>query len=537
MRDSLLGLLVLTLMVGCDPGGHTSDGDGGAPGRDGGHEVRDASAADVDATLSMDASTPGDGGPSQPPDAGTEPDPSTPDAGTEPEPEPCRTRITYGSAWIHGAGHAAMYDDTSGRVTWDGVCQWDGQSSYAVLSNGWKPYFAGRSSCVIALDVRGECEDPPPAECRTRVTYGESWNAPGGHPNRYDDVRGVVTWNGECEDAGASSRGLLSNGWTPYFAGSDACWMGFRYEQCGGLFVNPVVDQSCADPGVVHDGSRYVMVCTSGSAATAFRMRTSTDLVHWQVEEGRAVFPSGTWPSWASGDFWAPEIHAVGSGWVAYFSARRSDGRLVVGAATADDVLGPYTDIGQPLIVGTGPGVIDAHHFEDTDGQHYVVWKVDGNQNGGPTPILIQRLESDGVTLEGEAATMIDHDLDWEGSLVEGPWLIREGDYYYLFYSANGYASTRYAVGVARRPVSDGVMGEFTKLEDPILTSNDAWSGPGHGSVVRDPNGDWVFVYHSWVAGHVTDSPGRLVLVDRITWRDGWPHMHSAPSTRSQPPP
>src|SRR5690606_40056537 len=78
-------------------------------------------------------------------------------------------------------------------------------------------------------------------------------------------------------------------------------------------------------------------------------------------------------------------------------------------------------------------------------------------------------------------------------------------------WSSDVCSSDLYAIGVARRPVSDGVMGPFTKLGSPILTSNDAWSGPGHGSVVRGPNGDWVFVYHSWVAGHVGDSPGREI--------------------------
>lgn len=515
-------LLALFLVLGC---GGEVDVRGG-----------DASTPDVDgATAPSDAGGSGEGGSDAAPslDAGdldaASPLPD-PDAGTAPE--PCATRITYGAAWMHGPERTTQYDDVNGRVTWDGVCHFDGTNSYAELSNGWKPFFRGRSSCVIALDVRGDCASPPPDGCRTRVTYGASWQAPAGHPNRYDDVRGVVTWDGECNAAGSNSAALLSNGWRPHFNGSNSCSMGFRHEQCGGLYSNPVFPTGCADPGVVKDGNRYVMVCTSGNDAAAFPIRTSRDLVHWQ-NRGRA-FPAGTRPSWASGDFWAPEIHRVGSRWIIYFSARQHNGRFAIGAGIADDVLGPYTDLGRPLVQDPNPGIIDAHHFEAPDGQHYLSWKVDGNDVGRPTPIRIQRIADDGITLQGSPVTILTNDRSWEGGLVEGQWMIHRGGYYYLFYSANGYATTRYAVGVAR---ATSPLGPFTKHGPPILTSNRDWSGPGHGSVVRGPSGDWVHVYHSWVAGQIGAAPGRVVLVDRITWSDGWPRMHSAPSPRSRSQP
>jgi len=112
--------------------------------------------------------------------------------------------------------------------------------------------------------------------------------------------------------------------------------------------------------------------------------------------------------------------------------------------------------------------------------------------------------------------------------------MIHHDGRYYLFYSANGYASTRYGVGVAR---ADSPLGPFTKLSEPILTSNGSFGGPGHGSVLRGPRGNWVHVYHSWLADSVGEAPGRLVLVDRIDWRDGWPRMAASPSPWSQPMP
>ncbi len=442
-------------------------------------------------------------------------------------PTPCVTRITYGSSWIHGPDHPAQHDDAMGHVTWDGVCHVDGGNSFAVLSNGWRPYFTGRSSCILALDTRGSCGAP--ASCRTRVTYGASWLRAPGHAADYDDVGGIVTWDGVCRAAGADSSALLSNGWAPHFGGRDSCAISIRHEQCGGLHANPVIATDCPDPGVTHDGAQYVMACTGGD----FALRTSPDLVTW-TRAGH-IFSSATRPSWASGDFWAPEIHRVGDRWIAYFSARnRADGSLALGAATAPSALGPYTELGRPLLHDPSPGVIDAHYFEAPDGRRYLLYKIDGNAIGRPTPIYIHELEPDGITLRGGRSQVLINDLAWEGGLVEGAWMIHHEGTYYLFYSANGYATSRYAVGVAR---ASSPRGPFTKAGPPILTSNSSFGGPGHGSIVRGPRGDWVHVYHSWLAGSVGGSPGRLVLVDRITWEGGWPRMHSAPSPRSQPPP
>jgi arabinan endo-1,5-alpha-L-arabinosidase len=447
--------------------------------------------------------------------------------------EPCTTRITYGSAWIHGPDHPADHDDASGVVTWDGVCVDEGSNSYAVLSNGWRPYFTGRSACVIALDRRGAC-DPAPGGCATRITYGARWLHPDAHPAQHDDLAGVISWDGQCEAAGADSRTTLSNGWSPHFSGASGCALSLRYEQCGGLFANPVIDVDCPDPGVTRDGARYLLTCTSGNAASAFPIRVSRDLVHWS--DAGHVFPAGTRPAWASGDFWAPELHRVGDRWIAYYSARRaSDGRLVVGAATASAAEGPYTDLGAPLVTGPSPGVIDAHFFEASDGRRFLLYKVDGNAVGARTPILIQPLEADGVTLRGSATEILTNDRGWEDPLVEGPWMIERDGTFYLFYSASYFASTRYATGVAR---SSSPTGPFEKASGPILTSNGAWAGPGHGSVIVGPSGEWVHVYHAWVGGRVDASPGRLVLVDRVGFgADGWPTMYAAPGAISQPMP
>lgn len=442
----------------------------------------------------------------------------------------CSTRITYGSAWIHGPDHPDDFDTASDVVTWDGICAFDGANSYATLSNGWKPYFSGRGSCVIALDYTA-CPQAP-STCATRIAYGPGWKAAPNHPETYDDVGEAVLWSGVCRDNGGDSYGALSNGWTPYFSGTGACDLSFRYTQCGGLYSNPTRDVDCADPGVLYDGTRYVMTCTSGNAPNAFELYTSPDLVHWQPSGN--IFPAASKPSWAVSDFWAPEIHRVGNGFVAYYTARHKDGMLSIGAATAPSVLGPYKDLGQPLVHDVSTGFIDANHYQDPSGKHYLIWKEDGNAAGQSTPIHGQELAPDGLSLVGTRKTLITNDQGWEGPLVEGPWMIDHAGKYYLFYSANFYASAQYSVGVAR---ADFPLGPYIKAPQPILTSAGRWAGPGHGSVITTPKGETWHVYHSWLAGQVGGGPGRLPLIDRVFWENGWPTMRAAPSYRSLPPP
>ncbi len=296
-------------------------------------------------------------------------------------------------------------------------------------------------------------------------------------------------------------------------------------------FANPVLDRDCPDPGVAAAGDAFYMVCTGGS----FPIRTSPDLVLWSPTE-TAVLPGGKAPWSANGGRnWAPEIHEVGGKYIAYFTAVNGANVLSIGAASATSIEGPYTDRGGPLVEHP-QGVIDASFFEDSDGTRYLLYKIDGNSVGQPTPIFIRKLAANGLSFAaGSTAIEIlrNAPATWEGGVVEAPWLVKHDGSYYLFYSGNVY-DHRYRTGVAR---ATAVTGPYTKRGTPILANNARWVGPGHGSVV--PSGDAMyFVYHAWAANAAgTAGPGgRRVLVDRIAWgADGWPAIAGGtPSTTLQ---
>lgn len=287
-------------------------------------------------------------------------------------------------------------------------------------------------------------------------------------------------------------------------------------------FQNPVVPFDCPDPGVsVVPGEHisFVMVCTGG----AMRVRRSDDLVRWADTPG-VILPGGK-AAWSAngGRNWAPEIHKVGTKFVAYYTAVNGANRLSIGAASAPAPQGPYTDRGSAL-VEDNLGVIDASYFEDENGKKYLYYKIDGNSVGGRTPMFVRELAADGLSFApgSQRVEVLNNDAStWEGGVVEAPWVVKRNGEYFMFYSGNVY-DARYRTGVAK---SKSPTGPFTKKGAPILGNNASWVGPGHGSVLSVHGRDYYF-HHAWPAlpnGQHDTAKGRYGLVAQITWANGWP--------------
>src|SRR3546814_19496614 len=82
-----------------------------------------------------------------------------------------------------------------------------------------------------------------------------------------------------------------------------------------------------------------------------------------------------------------------------------------------------------------------------------------------------------------------------EGSVNEGPYVLKHQGLYYLIYSGNGYTSQEYGIGFA---VADGPAGPWRKYAgNPILQSPDTLRGVGHGAFFRDGEDRLNYVYHA----------------------------------------
>ena len=287
---------------------------------------------------------------------------------------------------------------------------------------------------------------------------------------------------------------------------------------------NPVQD-SCADPGVLRHADHWYLTCTGGSAGNLFPIYESTDLLSWNRVGW--IFPAGTGPTWASGNYWAPELHEVGGKFVAYFSAKNGE-RNAVGAASATTVLGPYTDRGSAL-VPRAASTIDAHVLVAPDATPYLYFKLEGE----PDTIWGHSLTSDGLAMTaGPSTKLLTATEPWENNVVEAPWVIHDGGSYFMFYSGAAYCNASYAVGVAR---AASPLGPFEKKPTPVLDSGTRWVGPGHNAVTRGPDGRDYLVYHAYqlaegtpaCAGGTGDNNKRHTLIDRVVIEDDWPRVIS----------
>lgn len=282
------------------------------------------------------------------------------------------------------------------------------------------------------------------------------------------------------------------------------------------------------DPTIAKVGDTYWASATTAEWGAVFPLFKSDDLVNWELVSH--VFP-GRLPDWCDSNFWAPEIFYEGGKVYLYYTARKKGGMLCVAVASADRPEGPYTDHG-PL-VGEAAGSIDGFPVRDEKGVLHLVWKNDGNSRNKPTPIWAQRIDEKTLKLVGKRKELFRNDAPWEGTLVEGSALVRHNDYFYMFYAGNACCGKycTYAEGVAR---SRTLLGPWEKCpQNPILTDNNEWKCPGHGTVA-EKDGRWFLLHHAYAANS-HEFVGRQGLLSEFTWNEqGWPEFVNR-SPQAQP--
>ena len=129
------------------------------------------------------------------------------------------------------------------------------------------------------------------------------------------------------------------------------------------------------------------------------------------------------------------------------------------------------------------------------------------------TPVRAQRLADDGKSLLGEPALVLTNDRDWEGHLIEGPFVTRQEGRYWLFYAGNDFASPAYGIGVA---VADHPLGPYVKQLEPLLKSTREWVAPGHASVAPGLDGEPQLFFHAFHPGTGGYNAFRALLTVRL---------------------
>src|SRR5690606_149899 len=180
---------------------------------------------------------------------------------------------------------------------------------------------------------------------------------------------------------------------------------------------------------------------------------------------------------------------------------------------------GPYRDHGP--IICQEVGSIDAYPIRDENGKLFLIWKEDGNSVGKPTPLWIQELNEERTALLGEKKEMFRNTEIWEGNLVEGVSIAKNGEWFYAFYAGAGCCGTgcTYANGVAR---SKSLFGPWEKYDkNPLLVDDDEWKCPGHGTPI-EKDGRHYFIYHAYSkTGSIYVGRQGLLIEYKYT-PDGW---------------
>ncbi|KAI0024469.1 endo-arabinase [Xylariomycetidae sp. FL0641] len=295
--------------------------------------------------------------------------------------------------------------------------------------------------------------------------------------------------------------------------------------------TGPVMDTDFADPSPFWDNTSqtWYAVATAGNGhqVQVARSAGSSLAGPWTL---LALDLLPTSPAWATGhNTWSPDLRRLLDGrYVLYFSAVPSSAptHFCIGAAVADDLLGPYAPVDTPLACPLAAGgAIDPAGFQDVDGSMYVLYKVDGNSAGhggacmnsvpplAATPILLQRVDpADGVTALGDPVQILDRAAG-DGPLVEAPSLLRASDAgeYVLFFSSGCFQDTSYDVKVA---VAASVAGPYVRAPAPLLGTGSAGltSPGGAGATALDFDGRWALDGAS-MAFHADCDFGRCMFV------------------------
>lgn len=297
------------------------------------------------------------------------------------------------------------------------------------------------------------------------------------------------------------------------------------------------------DPAIIKQGHTYYVFSTGNGIS----MRRSTDLVNWEPLPPVFAELPGMLPPWAADEvpgarsIWAPDIAYFNRAYHLYYSLSTfGSNRSVIGLAT-NETLDPtapnYRWVDRGKVVESFPGVsthnaIDPNVVFDERRQPWLSW---GSFWGG---VKMRKLDPNTGLTSREDTTL--YSLAARTSIeaaqgnnrprsVEAPFIIRRGEYYYLFLSFDrccaGVRST-YNIRVGRSeevtgPYVDAIGVPMTRGGGTVvLAGYGRVRGPGHNSILTEGEKHYL-VHHYYDA----EDEGRPRMHIRpLTWtEDGWP--------------
>ena len=292
-------------------------------------------------------------------------------------------------------------------------------------------------------------------------------------------------------------------------------------------YKNPVYNSSAPDPSVVQakDGTYFVY-------ATGGVLLKSNNLANWEKVSSNWKLTGA--PNEAGGSKWAPDVTKIGDKYVLTYTSPTgtpeypSGGDPQIAYAIADDAGGSFAYKGKLSL--PYPFSIDSHIFIDDDGKIWLFW------GGGIINVVELTLNGDTLQTKGQSKELLTKGGVGSSATIEGAWVVKRGDWYYLTYSQGRYnindGSPEYRVLVARSKTVNGDYEPNNSMR-PILEGKAPVLYPGHHSIATDSSGaDWI-IYHGYFNGNRST---RTMMLDRLTYDTGWPVVNggNGPSSEQQ---
>jgi len=313
---------------------------------------------------------------------------------------------------------------------------------------------------------------------------------------------------------------------------------------CPSKYDEPIDSLNGGDPFIVEDGDDCYYTYTLGNRIEIFKVNSFKDLT---VTDRKVVYRSGN--NGIKGQIWAPEIHKIGNRWyivaAAVFDARTVERGTMPGAkenrdhddyyrygfvleSKTEDVFGEYTFKG--ILAPDGMNNIDGTYLQK-DGKLYYVSSA--YMDVGHQCLYISEMENP-YTLKADengknnAVKISAPVLPWEirgWKVNEGPAVLYNGDDIYIIYSASGYSSGGYCMGMLTL-TGDDVLNpcHWLKSLKPVSYHKIVKGiySAGHCSFLYRENGDIYMVYHANATYKFDQSP-RLTYIKKVEFAFGKP--------------
>jgi beta-xylosidase len=281
-----------------------------------------------------------------------------------------------------------------------------------------------------------------------------------------------------------------------------------------GTYKNPVLYADYSDPDAVRVGDDYYLTSSTFTNVPGLPILHSKDLVNWKIVSYALskLVPAAHFSTPRHGEgVWAPALrHHAGKFWIFY-----PDPDFGIYVITATNPAGPWSE---PLLLKAGKGLIDPCPLWDDDGQAYFVHGWAKSRAGINNLLTLHRISADCTQVLDEGKIIIDANKIPGWGTLEGPKLYKREGWYYVFAPAGGVKEGWQAV--FRSKDIWGPYEHRITLEQGSTKIN----GPHQGAWVDTPSGEHWFLHFQ-----DREAYGRIVHLQPIVWKDGWPVMGNDP--------